>query len=127
MGSIVRQAIDRQSGIFTPDESDHLNVALSQINNKISKVKTPVIDWHYDVQDILIDGAIGNNSIKIGPYYQLNFSYNTDVEISNFSIPDMIVAAVDEQGFNYQVPINNNKIKGPGLKQTLRVSTYFLQ
>lgn len=127
MGSIVRQAIDRQSGIFTPDESDHLNVALSQINNKISKVKTPVIDWHYDVQDILIDGAIDNNSIKIGPYYQLNFSYNTDVEISNFSIPDMIVAAVDEQGFNYQVPINNNKIKGPGLKQTLRVSTYFLQ
>lgn len=127
MGSIVRQAIDRQSGIFTPDESDHLNVALSQINDKISKVKTPVIDWHYDVQDILIDGAIDNNSIKIGPYYQLNFSYNTDVEISNFSIPDMIVAAVDEQGFNYQVPINNNKIKGPGLKQTLRVSTYFLQ
>lgn len=124
---VVRQAIDRQSGVFTPDESDHLNVALSQINEKIRNIKTPVIGWHYDVIDILIDGAIDNNSIKIGPYYQLNFSYNTDVEISNFNIPDMVVAAVDEHGFNYQVSISNNKIKGPGLGQTLRVSTYFLQ
>lgn len=124
---MVRQAIDRQAGIFTPDESDHLNVALSRINEKIKAIKTPVIGWHYDVQDILIDGAIDNNSIKIGPYFQLNFSFNSDVEISNFNIPDMVVAAVDENGFNYQVSINNNKIKGPALKQTLRVSTYFLQ
>lgn len=124
---IVRQAIDRQSGVFTPDESDHLNVALSQINEKIKAIKTPVIGWHYDVQDILIDGAIDNNSIRIGPYFQLNFSFNSDVEISNLNIPDMVVAAVDENGFNYQVSINNNKIKGPALGQTLRVSTYFLQ
>lgn len=124
---MIRQAIQRDSGVFTPDESDHLNVALSQINEKIRNIKTPVIGWHYDVQDILIDGAIDNNSIKIGPYFQLNFSYNTDVEISNFNIPDMVVAAVDEKGFNYQVSINNNKIKAPGLGQTLRVSTYFLQ
>ena len=46
---MVRQAIDRQTGIFTPDESDHLNVALSQINEKIKAIKTPVIGWHYDV------------------------------------------------------------------------------
>lgn len=124
---MIRQAIQRDSGVFTPDESDHLNVALSQINEKIRNIKTPVIGWHYNVQDILIDGAIDNNSIKIGPYFQLNFSYNTDVEISNFNIPDMVVAAVDEKGFNYQVSINNNKIKAPGLGQTLRVSTYFLQ
>ena len=39
----------------------------------------------------------------------------------------MVVAAVDEHGFNYQVSINDNKIEGPGLGQTLRVSTYFLQ
>ena len=104
-----------------------MNVALSQINEKIRQIKTPIIGWHYDVQDIIIDGSIDNNSIKIGPYYQLNFSYNTDVEISNFNIPDMVVAAVDEHGFNYQVSINDNKIKGPGLGQTLRVSTYFLQ
>lgn len=125
--NMIRQAIQRDSGIFTPDESDHLNVALSQINEKIRKVKTPVIGWHYDVQDILIEGAIDNNSIKVGPYFQLNFSYNTDVEITNFNIPDMVIAAVDEHGFNYQVSINNNRIKGPALKQTLRVSTYFLQ
>lgn len=124
---MIRQAIDRQAGIFTPDESDHLNVALSQINEKIKQIRTPVIGWHYDVQDIFIEGAIDNNSIKIGPYYQLNFSYNSDVEISNFNIPDMVVAAVDENGFNYQVSISNNKIKKPGLGRTLRVSTYFLQ
>ena len=124
---MTRQAIDRQAGIFTPDESDCINTALSQINEKIKAIKTPVIGWHYDVQDILIEGAIDNNSIKIGPYFQLNFSFNSDVEISNFNIPDMVVAAVDENGFNYQVSINNNKIKGPALKQTLRVSTYFLQ
>lgn len=124
---IVRQAIDRQSGVFTPDEADHLNVALSQINEKIRNIKTPVIGWHYDVQDILIEGAIDNNSIKVGPYFQLNFSFNTDIEITNFNIPDMVVAAVDEHGFNYQVSINNNRIKGPALGQTLRVSTYFLQ
>ena len=124
---MVRQAIDRESGVFTPDECDHLNVALSQINEKIKEVKTPIIGWHYDVMDILIDGAIDNNSIKVGPYYQLNFSYNKDVEITNFSIPDMVVAAVDENGFNYQVSIESNRIKGPDLGQTLRVSTYFLQ
>lgn len=124
---MVRQAIQRDSGIFTPDESDHLNQALSQINDKIKNIKTPVIGWHFDVQNILIDGAIDNNSIKVGPYYQLNFSYNTDIEISNFNIPDMAVAAVDENGFNYQVSIEGNRIKGPTLGQTLRVSTYFLQ
>ena len=37
------------------------------------------------------------------------------------------IAAVDENGFNYQVSINNNKINKPGLGQVLRVSTYFLQ
>ena len=124
---MIKKSIDRNSGIFTPDESDHLNVALSQINDKIKNVQTPVIDWHYDVQEILVDGAIENNSIKIGSYYQLNFSYNSDIEINNFNIPDMVVAAVDEHGFNYQVSISNNRIKGPDLKQTLRVSTYFLQ
>lgn len=124
---MIRQAIQRDSGIFTPDESDHLNVALSQINEKIKAIKTPIIGWHYDVQDILIDGAIDNNSIKIGPYFQLNFSYNSDVEITNFNIPDIVVAAVDENGFNYQVNITNNRIKKPGLGRTLRVSTYFLQ
>ena len=124
---MIKRSIDRNSGVFTPDESDHLNVALSQINDKIKNVKTPVIDWHYDVQDILIDGAIENNSIKIGSYYQLNFSYNSDVEINNFNIPDMVVAAVDENGFNYQVSISNNRIKKPDLNKTLRVSTYFLQ
>ena len=124
---MIKRSIDRNSGVFTPDESDHLNVALSQINDKIKNVQTPVIDWHYDVQDILVDGAIENNSIKIGSYYQLNFSYNSDIEINNFNIPDMVVAAVDENGFNYQVSISNNRIKGPDLKQTLRVSTYFLQ
>lgn len=124
---IVQQAIDRQSGVFTPDESDHLNVALSQINEKIRQVRTPVIGWHYDVQDILIEGAIDNNSIKVGSFYQLNFSYNTEVEINNFSIPDMVVAAVDENGFNYSVSIENNKLKAPSLGRTLRVSTYFLQ
>lgn len=124
---MIKRSIDRNSGVFTPDESDHLNVALSQINDKIKNVQTPVIDWHFDVQDILVDGAIENNSIKIGSYYQLNFSYNSDVEINNFNIPDMVVAAVDENGFNYQVSISNNRIKGPDLKQTLRVSTYFLQ
>lgn len=124
---MIRQVIQRDSGVFTPDECDHLNVAFSQINEKVRNIKTPVIDWHYDIQDILIDGAIDNNSIKIGPYYQLNFSYNTDIEITNFAIPDMVVAAVDEGGFNYQVSINGNKIKAPGLGQTLRVSTYFLQ
>ena len=124
---MVRQAIDRQSGVFTPDESDHLNVALSQINEKIRQVRTPVIGWHYDVQDILIEGAIDNNSIKVGSYYQLNFAYNTEVEINNFSIPDMVVPAVDENGFNYSVSIENNKLKAPSLGRTLRVSTYFLQ
>lgn len=124
---MIRRSIDRNSGVFTPDESDHLNVALSQINDKIKNVKTPVIDWHYDVQDILVDGAIENNSIKIGSYYQLNFSYNSDVEINNFNIPDMVVAAVDESGFNYQISISNNRIKKPDLNKTLRVSTYFLQ
>ena len=124
---MVRQAIDRQSGIFTPDETDHLNVALSQINDKIRQVRTPVIGWHYDVQDILIEGAIDNNSIKIGSYYQLNFAYNTEVEINNFSIPDMVVPAVDENGFNYSVSIENNKLIAPSLGRTLRVSTYFLQ
>ena len=124
---MIKKSIDRNSGVFTPDESDHLNVALSQINDKIKNVQTPVIDWHYDVQDILVDGAIENNSIKIGSYYQLNFSYNSDVEINNFNIPDMVVAAVDEHGFNYQVSISNNRIKGPDLNKTLRVSTYFLQ
>ena len=124
---MIKRSIDRNSGVFTPDESDHLNVALSQINDKIKNVKTPVIDWHYDVQDILIDGAIENNSIRIGSYYQLNFSYNSDVEINNFNIPDMVVAAVDENGFNYQVSISNNRIKKPDLNKTLRVSTYFLQ
>lgn len=124
---MIKRSIDRNSGVFTPDESDHLNVALSQINDKIKNVKTPVIDWHYDVQDILVDGAIENNSIKIGSYYQLNFSYNSDVEINNFNIPDMVVAAVDENGFNYQISISNNRIKKPDLNKTLRVSTYFLQ
>ena len=124
---MIKRSIDRDSGVFTPDESDHLNVALSQINDKIKNVQTPVIDWHYDVQDILVDGAIENNSIKIGSYYQLNFSYNSDVEINNFNIPDMVVAAVDENGFNYQVSISNNRIKKPDLNKTLRVSTYFLQ
>ena len=124
---MIKRSIDRNSGVFTPDESDHLNVALSQINDKIKNVKTPVIDWHYDVQDILVDGAIENNSIKIGSYYQLNFSYNSDVEINNFNIPDMVVAAVDENGFNYQVSISNNRIKKPDLNKTLRISTYFLQ
>ena len=124
---MIKRSIDRNSGVFTPDESDHLNVALSQINDKIKNVKTPVIDWHYDVQDILVDGAIENNSIKIGSYYQLNFSYNSDIEINNFNIPDMVVAAVDENGFNYQITISNNKIKKPDLNKTLRVSTYFLQ
>lgn len=124
---MIKRSIDRNSGVFTPDESDHLNVALSQINDKIRNVQTPVIDWHYDVQDILIDGAIENNSIKIGSYYQLNFSYNSDIEINNFNIPDMVVAAVDENGFNYQVSISNNRIKKPDLNKTLRVSTYFLQ
>lgn len=124
---MIKRSIDRNSGVFTPDESDHLNVALSQINDKIRNVQTPVIDWHYDVQDILVDGAIENNSIKIGSYYQLNFSYNSDIEINNFNIPDMVVAAVDENGFNYQVSISNNRIKKPDLNKTLRVSTYFLQ
>ena len=124
---MIKRSIDRNSGVFTPDESDHLNVALSQINDKIKNIQTPVIDWHYDVQDILVDGAIENNSIKIGSYYQLNFSYNSDVEINNFNIPDMVVAAVDENGFNYQVSISNNRIKKPDLNKTLRVSTYFLQ
>lgn len=124
---MIRRSIDRNSGVFTPDESDHLNVALSQINDKIKNVQTPVIDWHYDVQDILVDGAIENNSIRIGSYYQLNFSYNSDVEINNFNIPDMVVAAVDENGFNYQVSISNNRIKKPDLNKTLRISTYFLQ
>lgn len=124
---MIRQVVQRDSGVFTPDESDHLNVALSQINEKIRNIKTPVIDWHYDVQDIIIEGAIDNNSIKVGPFFQLNFSYNSDVEITNFTIPDMVVAAVDENGFNYQVSINNNKINRPGLGQVLRVSTYFLQ
>lgn len=124
---MIKRSIDRNSGVFTPDESDHLNVALSQINDKIKNVKTPVIDWHYDIQDILVDGAIENNSIKIGSYYQLNFSYNSDIEINNFNIPDMVVAAVDENGFNYQVSISNNRIKKPDLNKTLRVSTYFLQ
>lgn len=124
---MIKRSIDRNSGVFTPDESDHLNVALSQINDKIKNVKTPVIDWHYDVQDILVDGAIENNSIRIGSYYQLNFSYNSDIEINNFNIPDMVVAAVDENGFNYQVSISNNRIKKPDLNKTLRVSTYFLQ
>lgn len=124
---MIKRSIDRNSGVFTPDESDHLNVALSQINDKIRNVKTPVIDWHYDVQDILVDGAIENNSIKIGSYYQLNFSYNSDIEINNFNIPDMVVAAVDENGFNYQVSISNNRIKKPDLNKTLRISTYFLQ
>ena len=124
---MIKRSIDRNSGVFTPDESDHLNVALSQINDKIKNVQTPVIDWHYDVQDILVDGAIDNNSIKIGSYYQLNFSYNSDIEINNFNIPDMVVAAVDENGFNYQVSISNNRIKKPDLNKTLRVSTYFLQ
>lgn len=124
---MIKRSIDRNSGVFTPDESDHLNVALSQINDKIKNVQTPVIDWHYDVQDILVDGAIENNSIKIGSYYQLNFSYNSDIEINNFNIPDMVVAAVDENGFNYQVSISNNRIKKPDLNKTLRVSTYFLQ
>ena len=78
---MIKKSIDRNSGVFTPDESDHLNVALSQINDKIKNIQTPVIDWHYDVQDILVDGAIENNSIKIGSYYQLNFSYNSDIEI----------------------------------------------
>ena len=124
---MIKRSIDRNSGVFTPDESDHLNVALTQINDKIKNVKTPVIDWHYDVQDILVDGAIENNSIKIGSYYQLNFSYNSDIEINNFNIPDMVVAAVDENGFNYQITISNNRIKKPDLNKTLRVSTYFLQ
>lgn len=124
---MIKRSIDRNSGVFTPDESDHLNVALSQINDKIKNVQTPVIDWHYDVQDILVNGAIENNSIKIGSYYQLNFSYNSDVEINNFNIPDMVVAAVDENGFNYQVSISNNRIKKPDLNKTLRISTYFLQ
>lgn len=124
---MIKRSIDRNSGVFTPDESDHLNVALTQINDKIRNVQTPVIDWHYDVQDILVDGAIENNSIKIGSYYQLNFSYNSDIEINNFNIPDMVVAAVDENGFNYQVSISNNRIKKPDLNKTLRVSTYFLQ
>lgn len=124
---MIKRSIDRNSGVFTPDESDHLNVALSQINDKIKNIQTPVIDWHYDVQDILVEGAIENNSIKIGSYYQLNFSYNSDIEINNFNIPDMVVAAVDENGFNYQVSISNNRIKKPDLNKTLRVSTYFLQ
>lgn len=124
---MIKRSIDRNSGVFTPDESDHLNVALTQINDKIRNVQTPVIDWHYDVQDILVDGAIENNSIKIGSYYQLNFSYNSDIEINNFNIPDMVVAAVDENGFNYQVSISNNRIKKPDLNKTLRISTYFLQ
>lgn len=124
---MIKRSIDRNSGVFTPDESDHLNVALSQINDKIKNVQTPVIDWHYDVQDILVDGAIENNSIRIGSYYQLNFSYNSDIEINNFNIPDMVVAAVDENGFNYQVSISNNRIKKPDLNKTLRISTYFLQ
>ena len=124
---MIKRSIDRNSGVFTPDESDHLNVALTQINDKIKNIQTPVIDWHYDVQDILVDGAIENNSIRIGSYYQLNFSYNSDIEINNFNIPDMVVAAVDENGFNYQVSISNNRIKKPDLNKTLRVSTYFLQ
>lgn len=123
---MIRQAIQRDSGVFTPDESDHLNVALSQINDKIKNIKTPVIGWHYDVIDILIEGAIDNNSIKVGPFIQLNFSYNSDIEINNFNLPDMVVDAVDENGFNYQVSLNNNRIKKPGLGQTLRVSTYIL-
>ena len=104
-----------------------MNVALSQINEKIRQVRTPVIGWHYDVQDILIEGAIDNNSIKVGSYYQLNFAYNTEVEINNFSIPDMVVPAVDDDGFNYSVSIENNKLIAPSLGRTLRVSTYFLQ
>ena len=124
---MIKRSIDRNSGVFTPDESDHLNVALTQINDKIKNIQTPVIDWHYDVQDILVDGAIENNSIRIGSYYQLNFSYNSDIEINNFNIPDMVVAAVDENGFNYQITISNNRIKKPDLNKTLRVSTYFLQ
>lgn len=124
---MIKQAIDRESGLFTSDEADHLNVCLSQINDKIRKIKTPVIGWHYDVADILIEGAVDNNSIKVGSYYQLNFAYNTDVEINNFSIPDMVVPAVDENGFNYSVSIENNKLKAPSLGRTLRVSTYFIQ
>lgn len=104
-----------------------MNVALSQINEKIRQVRTPVIGWHYDVQDILIEGAIDNNSIKVGSYYQLNFAYNTEVEINNFSIPDMVVPAVDENGFNFPVSIKDNKLEAPSLGRTLRVSTYFLQ
>ena len=66
---MIKQAVDRDSGLFMPDEADHLNVCLSQINDKIRQIKTPVIGWHFDVQDILIEGAIDNNSIKVGPYY----------------------------------------------------------
>lgn len=124
---MIKQAVDRESGIFTSDEADHLNICLSQINDKIKQIKTPIIGWHFDVQDILIEGALDNNSIKIGSYYQLNFAYNTEVEINNFSIPNMVVPAVDENGFNYSVSIENNKLKAPSLGRTLRVSTYFLQ
>ena len=129
---MIKRSIDRNSGVFTPDESDHLNVALSQINDKIKNIQTPVIDWHYDVQDILVDGATFKWSDSSGVNTpdesdQLNFSYNSDIEINNFNIPDMVVAAVDENGFNYQVSISNNRIKKPDLNKTLRVSTYFLQ
>ena len=124
---MIRQAIQRDSGVFTPDEADHLNVAFSHINDKIRRILTPVIQYHYDVEDIIIDGAIQNNSLKIGHYYQLNFSFNKDIEITNFAIPDMTVAAVDENGYNYEVLIQNNKISGPGLGQTLRVATFFIQ
>ena len=123
---MIRQAIQRDNGVFTPDESDHLNVALSQINDKIKTINTPVIDWHYDVLDILIDGAIENNSLKVGPLVQLNFSFKSDVEISNLNIPDMVCAAVDENGFNYQVNITNNKIKGSQLNKKLRVMSYII-
>lgn len=100
---------------------------MSQINEKIKKISTPTIAWHYDIEDIQVDGAIDNNSIRIGPYYQLNFSYKSQVEITNFSIPDMALAAVDENGFNYQVSLSSNKLRAPDLGQTLRISTYFLQ
>ena len=77
---MIRQAIDRQAGIFTPDESDHLNVALSQINEKIRQIKTPVIGWHYDVQDILIDGSIDNNK---EPIPVINVDNNVIEDASN--------------------------------------------
>ena len=47
--------------------------------------------------------------------------------MNNVNSPGRVVGAVDEHGVNHQVSISNNRIKGPGLKQTVRVSTYFLQ